>query len=722
MSKTERSRIIQKYSNKTVFEKREKEFKIKTLYELNSKNNKKFKYNWFKKLIKKNANFSFPILSTSTTYIISDIKKQLNIRDKILKSSFINKSINKYILKKKDDKLDSHIQTTFLTDKNSKKTNKNVTKSSSKKKISKIIDELKNKTNTNYMDNSFNYFLFNNFSCSPNADILAHFESEKNLFDLSDNNGENIKNEIYLKNINYKTKKNVMALDRIKTAQSYKKIFDYKKTKLNIKRETVNNYIPKIVKYKKIQYSAKINKERGKIIKENYKNQIELFNDNFKSLEKAKKLLNFNFIEKISNYIKFINSKIELEKTKNVILFNEIITYKNEIKILNNKITKKITERNFILKWIYFQIRIKKKKLVLPSYYRLIIENQEIKKYKNEDKSIQRVTFHKSSKKLVRNYSAFERLSRVNSENKVDHKNKYLDNNNIIEKGLFYNCQINLSDPANINEINKVKSYKNHLIFNSVDEFTEIFTFFENKIISKLDYYYKLKMIIYKIKNVLLKAEDEINENQFRYDNSIMEREKEFKELNTYFKYKNKEIQELNLDKYNIHFESIKSKKKNENSSSYLYDKITDLYNRCKQLKINLKISKEKKPSKKDLNFQTNKILYRLKYITFVADYFSAQFKIYKNSRKGNKEHFIKLKNEIEKKHKMQKAAEQRIKDKENIIKLEKEIEERNNKIYFLPHKKVDLYNNRKDDKELIIFGKVNKNKKIHFDDLIYNK
>ena len=625
MSKNEISRIKKSYSNKTVSEKREKEFKIKTLYELNSKNNKKFKYNLFKKLIKKNANFSFPILSTSTTYIISDTKKQLNIRNKILKSSFINKSINKYILKKKDDKLHSEKQTTFLNDNYLKKKIKKVSKTTSKKKISKIIEELKNKTNSNYMDNSFNYFLFNNFSSSPNADILMHFESEKNLFDLSDSNGENIKNDIYIKNINYNTKKNVLALDRIKTAQNCKKIFDYKNKKLNLKRETVYNYIPKTVEYKKIQYSSKINKERDKIIKENYKNQIELSNDNFKSLEKVKKLLNFNFIDKISNYIKFINSKIELEKSKNIILINEIITYKNEIKILNNKITKKITERNFILKWIYFQIRIKEKKLSLPSYYRLIIENPEIKKYKNEDIPIRKVAFHKSSKKLPRNYSALERMSRQYSENKVTPKIKNIDNNYIIENGLFYNCQLNLSDSGNLNEIKKIKNYKNKLIFNSVDEFIEVFTFLENKIITKLKYYYKLKMIIYEMKKILLKSENEINQNQIRYNNSVIQRSNEFNEINTYIKYKNKVIQELNLDKYNIHFEpNIYTKKNNENINIYLYDKITDLYNTCKSLKINLIISKEKKPGKKDLNFQTNKILSRLKYITFLADYFLA--------------------------------------------------------------------------------------------------
>ena len=32
-------------------------------------------------------------------------------------------------------------------------------------------------------------------------------------------------------------------------------------------------------------------------------------------------------------------------------------------------------EKNKILRWVYFQIKLKEKKLILPNYYKLILEN-----------------------------------------------------------------------------------------------------------------------------------------------------------------------------------------------------------------------------------------------------------------------------------------------------------------------------------------------------------
>ena len=119
MSHTERVLSIKKYSNRAVFDKRAKNFKLKSLYDLKIKNKKKFKYGWLKKLIKGDANFSFPILSTSTTYILSDKKKQLNIRNKLLKNGLYNK--NKYFnsfssIKHKNKNTSIKENSTFLTE------------------------------------------------------------------------------------------------------------------------------------------------------------------------------------------------------------------------------------------------------------------------------------------------------------------------------------------------------------------------------------------------------------------------------------------------------------------------------------------------------------------------------------------------------------------------------------------------------------------------------
>ena len=679
MSLTDKFSNKKYYSNTSLFEKREKEFKLKKINDSKNKENKKYKYNWIKKLIKKNSNFSFPVLSISTAYINSDANKQLNLRNKILKRSLINKKRNNLKSREKSNKIiSSKMYSTFLKDNNINKLYKKIIVKRNEEK-NKSINNEQNFTN-------FNYFLFNNFRSSPNSDILIHFQSEKNLY--------NNKADSELSFNKY-------SFNRIKSAENNKKI--------TFKNDTGNKFINKTIKYKKIQYSSKIKKERELIIKENNLNEIESYNDILRSFDKAKHLLNFKFIDKMSNYIKFINSKIELEKNKNEVLMKEIITYKEEFKILNNKIKKKHNERNDILKWIYFQIQLKERKMYLPSYYRLIIEYNETKKVKNEDMHVGKKKTFKSTKNL------FKRLYITSPkiyDNKILHINSNEYNNDL--KGLFYKCELNLEDKANINEVNKLKKYKNNLIYKSVEEFFDTFNFLEKNIISMMKYYYKLKMKIYYWKKELNKETKNTEQNIINYEYSVIKKEKEFNQIKNYIKDNDKII-----NKYNIYYKYLFNKEEDNNEIIVLYGKINILYNSCKSLKINYKETKENNENKKVLNFQSNKILIKLKYITFILDYLLVKFNEYK---KRNNELLNKLRNEIEKKHKMQKAAEQRVKDIENIIKLEKKIEERNNKIYFLPYKKIESYNNKRNYNNGNLSSKRNKKKNIQFNELIYGK
>ena len=682
MSLTDKFSNKKYYSNISLFEKREKEFKLKKINDSKNKENKKYKYNWIKKLIKKNSNFSFPVLSISTSYIISDAKKQLNLRNKILKRSLINKKRNNLKSREKNNKIiSSKMYSTFLKDNNINKLYKKIIVKNNKGKNKSLINNEQNFTN-------FNYFLFNNFRSSPNSDILIHFQSEKNLYN------NNADSELSF---------NKYSFNRIKSAENNKKII--------FKNESGNKFINKTIKYKKIQYSSKIKKERERIIKENNLNEIESYNDILSSFDKAKHLLNFKFIDKMSNYIKFINSKIEGEKNKNEVLMKDIIAYKEKIKILNNKIKKKHNERNDILKWIYFQIQLKERKIFLPSYYRYIIEHNEIKNVKNEDMHAGKEKTFKSTKNL------FKRLYITNPkiyDNKILlHINSNEYSNEL--KGLFYKCELNLEEEANINEVNKLKKYKNNLIYKSVEEFWDTFNVFEKNIISMMKYYYKLKMKIYYWKKELNKETKSTEQNKINYENSVIKKEKELNQIKNYIKDNDKVI-----NKYNKYYKFLFNKEEEDNNKIIvLYGKINILYNTCKSLKINYKEIKGNKENKKVLNFQSKKILIKLKYITFILDYLLVKFNDYK---KRNNELLNKLRNEIEKKHKMQKAAEQRVKDIENIIKLEKKIEERNNKIYFLPYKKIESYNNKRNDNNGNLGSKTNKKKNIKFNELIYGK
>ena len=81
--------------------------------------------------------------------------------------------------------------------------------------------------------------------------------------------------------------------------------------------------------------------------------------------------------------IKELEIQKEIEKTLNINLEEEILKLKTEISIIETKILKVEHEKNMIIRWIFFQISLKEKKLILPIYYKYIIEEKEenIKKY-----------------------------------------------------------------------------------------------------------------------------------------------------------------------------------------------------------------------------------------------------------------------------------------------------------------------------------------------------
>ena len=128
---------------------------------------------------------------------------------------------------------------------------------------------------------------------------------------------------------------------------------------------------------------------------------------------------------------------------------------------------------------------------------------------------------------------------------------------------------------------------------------------------------------------------------------------------------------------------------------------------------------KNKKDKIKNENNDLKDIVFQLKYISYVIDYLLEQFKIYNSNEYKQNKLLNKLKSEIEKDHKYKNANEQRLQIQKKSIKLRKKLEERNNKIYFLPYKKVDLYENKSNEKSDRHFE--NKKKKLYFEDLINN-
>lgn len=555
---------------------------------------------------------------------------------------------------------------------------------------------------------SFNYFLFNNFSGIANARILLHFENEKIL---ANSFGENI-NKNHSKNNNISH-----PLIRMNSSDNYDKMLDYKINQFNINKDKTSNLINKARELKLFEFYTQLKKERNKRLKETCEDNIDSLKERMDSLEYSKKLLNNKFIDKLSDYIKFIYSKLESEKDESMALINEIIKYKNDVKQLENKIQKKIEEKNFILKWIYFQIQIKEKKIYLPSYYKAIIEKNEPKKEESKKKGIG-LGFSKSSKQIIKKFYFIEANNSKKTSTKIKESKKQ-DNNLNNESQLFFNSSIDLNNPVNVREINKIKNYRNHLIFNSVDELEDVFASMENKSIEMMKYCGKLKLEIAYFKKELSKIKNNLQQNENINNNSYKTKEEELKELKNNFIAKMKIMHKFNINKHRDSIANDSIKKNlfvyNNSNENYIINKINILYQTCKSLgkaftqEINEE-NQEKKHSKNTLK----DIVSKMKYINFTIDYILTKFRNYDNKKKTK---LKELRKEIERVHKIENTIEQKKQNSKNFVEKQNKIIERNNKIYFLPYRKIDHYKNINAKKNVGLHQR--KSPKIQFYDLI---
>ena len=196
-------------------------------------------------------------------------------------------------------------------------------------------------------------------------------------------------------------------------------------------------------------------------------------------------------------------------------------------------------------------------------------------------------------------------------------------------------------------------------------------------------------MEIFYLKKELLKEKKEIIKEENNHENSIIMKQKDLNEINDNMTVNNSLIQKLKKNTYKKYNKT--SFKDNKNIS--LLKHVSKLYNTCKSLalKTNFEITKEKIDKNKDKSKDFNEILEKLTYITFVINYLLSKFKIYNSNEYGGKELLNKLKNDIDKNHKIEYAIEQRKNICKKNIELRKIIYERNNKIYFLPNRKLDF-------------------------------
>jgi hypothetical protein len=321
-------------------------------------------------------------------------------------------------------------------------------------------------------------------------------------------------------------------------------------------------------------------------------------------------------------------------------------------------------EKKNISRWMYFQIMLKEKKLVLPMYYMFLLEKDDL-----------------------------------NCE---------------VEKNVIKCCVgMSVVNAVSFAEKERVKQYRKKVVFGSVDEFLGEFVELEKKNIQLLNNYYTIKNDLnelYKERQELMEFNQNENEhlnnllNQTQIEHSIIKAKyiQLCKDKQTILKRnKNKMLNNNNIrnssNRHNKYRAMSADGNNNSNSNNVngcccccngmkLFEKIIEVAKSCNNINTATPlVTVVKKGTRNTVEMEM------LKYLTKIErglDYLIEKNKVYMNGPKVQELRNIQML--IDKKHKIDKTNMQREARLKRIEKLKEQIEVRNKKVYFLPRRKVD--------------------------------
>ena len=634
---------ISKYSNITLFNRREKEFSninSKTRKVITTKfENHRHKKKLFDKKIKTNTNFQ-----TDPSIISIDIRNISNIFPLI--DYYNNFLINKKIIKQKTK------NNTFITSNKNKNDVAYSTHSNSffSKSINKSNNDNKTKTLANFYKKKKIPSDIEKYGNSLDTYLLNTFETEKKIINSKSRVEE------------YKSKSNKNnSLLEAKNRYLYKE-----------KKQSHNGFINKTLKLKLIEYATNIKKERAIRLQETNENNVEYFQDEINSLEEAQKLFNSKFLNKMADYTRFVSSKKEIEKVKLSKTIQQIFRLKTDIEHISAKIKKVESEKNNIIRWIYFQIQITEKKLVLPNYYKSIIEET----YKQK-------MFRRSSRKEEKDFKDNKKdisILLLKRESKRRDSRKYGLSDNFSSNRSSMNTSnsnLNSTNKTTRDEIDRIRKYKTNLAIKNADELQEKLGFYANDNIilmekndvlnNQLFYLNKKLNNIIKTKNSM----ENLNKSQ------IIIKEKELDEIKSIYKNKKRVIAGLQEQSNEI----------DNDKKIILYRTVKKIYSLCKVIEKN----EARRNIIKKANNWREEILNMLEYIEISVDNLLNKFKNYSNDNAEMVELIKKLSYNIDKKHKNDKAIKQKMQELKKSKELREKFEERNNRIIFLSRRKFDI-------------------------------
>ena len=514
--------------------------------------------------------------------------------------------------------------------------------------------------------------------------------------------------------------------------------------KLNKRDNTRRGMIKKINAFKFLENIILLKKEREVNEREKQENEIEYIQEKINILNKTKKLFNVKFLIGISDYIRYLDSMKNSIRTENINLLKEKMNIKREIIQINNEISKLKEKKESILQWVYFQIKVKEKKLILPNFYKKIIEadktqllymqsqfdenlEQVIIKGERDDKlraqKLKRSYYKKhSSKKYEHKFSSkFPTRKKANVFSyksqktlfRSTHKktfNLIMNSPSKFEGDKYIKIKLYLGD---INSKNKEKEYelltkdefdkivfwKFRPIYKTADEFIENLNYLDLQNTHLLEYYNQLQF-----KNYCLRHElNQIIYSRDKYDLNIDE--KLTKKASELEKIRKKHILILKTHEKINDEKKINKKKKNKDlvNKSFSDSDINKIYNKLNEMFDNCKIVNNQKLTEliyyhiKSEKTKEGEMIYLIEYIECTLDLLLEKISLYKRDVDlSEKIHEISV--QIDNKHKLEKPNKQKLENKQKHSNLIEKIKKKSEQQYIIPTRHIDLvhYNIKK--------------------------
>ena len=416
-----------KYSNSTLFEKRELQSKnkqSKTILNTKSFSNKginnKQKINTIPKFPQKKLKKaeSFPLLLNSlstfqTFYTINAMSRNSSL-----------KNLTKFTSRK----YSPHRKTPHLNLNEEELLNNNIIFNSEEetlKRLNSKKDKYEKIFETDFFPKTPDY---KDRKKTDNIDFLLSIQKEVNKYRKMKK--EKINYEINLKNL--------------------------KLNNLNIKEYGAKKVIKKANNNKFLKFMNSLKKERVLSINEEYFSKVDSIQEKINTIKDSINLFNIEFLTKLSNYIRFLDSIKDKEKKNNLLLLKEKMKYEQNIVQLNTEIEKMQVKKNQIIKWIYLQIKVREKKLVLPNFYKIMIESNKSKILSLQSKFYEKDVFKRESKK------------EINKKNSSKIKNIYLPKKSIVSNSLFKKTNEKIGSGKSNKKIKNINNIKESNSSNTV--------------------------------------------------------------------------------------------------------------------------------------------------------------------------------------------------------------------------------------------------------------